>query len=62
MTLQKNIILNIKVWEKNSIPQFQSNIDELFNKIKSGIEIIEELLGVNAFKSMTQLRINIILE
>ena len=39
-----------KCERKNSIPQFQSNIDELFNKIKSGIEIIEELLGVNAFK------------
>ena len=39
-----------KCERKNSIPQFQSDIDELFNKIKSGIEIIEELLGVNAFK------------
>lgn len=39
-----------KCERKNSIPQFQSDIDELFIKIKSGIEIIEELLGVNAFK------------
>ena len=39
-----------KCERKNSIPQFQSDIDELFNKIKSGIEIIEELLGINAFK------------
>ena len=39
-----------KCERKNSIPQFQSDIDELFIKIKSGIETIEELLGVNAFK------------
>lgn len=39
-----------KCERKNSIPQFQSDIDELFNKIESGIEIIEELLGINAFK------------